>query len=440
MAEDMKPDGRGRHHGMRASLIGTILGNAPGFLLPFLVTWRIGAGELTDAFFFALGIGLFGSSVCVIVVEANSLPILQKVVGQPSVFRARIGALKKQAIRGVVVMYLPVAAVGAALIWLGDWSSDTKSAATAVVLIMGMTVCVIAANSVSAAALYSEKKFFAPTATEACRTVAPLFALPFISADAWSIVALAVLTLAGEVARTVVLRRRLPARSSSQSDVEEPHERLWSTARAHAMAVVVANMSPVIDRTVAIALATGAVTLIELGEKVVYVPMILLMYTVILVGGTRWAAMTEPVERFADYSHSLRSVAWLAVVAAVALTAATLGGSALVTVHIGTLSQQTVVLTLVTLYWGIPAAASAAATSRFLTATQQTKWFPALAGAMFAMNCALDVIGAVTLGIVGVAASTTVTRWVSAGMYHEVCRRVTRPSSIEPTFSSRAAL
>jgi peptidoglycan biosynthesis protein MviN/MurJ (putative lipid II flippase) len=376
----------------------------------------------------------------VIVVEANSLPILQKVAAQPALLRARIATLSAQAVRGVIVLYVPIAAAGAGLIWLGEWSSGTKSAATGVVLIMGATICVIAANSVAGAALYSNKEFFPPTVTEGCRTIAPLFALPFISGSPYSMVVLAVLMLVGESVRTLILRRRLPGFGPSTADVDQPHERLWQVARAHAMAVVVANMSPVIDRTVAIALAAGAVTLIELGEKVVYVPMTLLMYSVILVSGTRWTAMAEaPTERFDDYRHSLRLVFWLAVAAAAALTFATVCGSAVVTVHIGELSQQTLVLTLVILFCGIPAAASAAATSRFLTATQRTRWFPALAGAMFAMNCVFDVIGAITLGVVGVAASTTVTRWISAAMYYEVCRRVEGTVSMEAPLSSGAA-
>lgn len=426
---------------MRASLVGTILGNAPGFLLPFLLTWKIGAGEITDAFFFALGIGLFGSSVCVIVVEANSLPILQKVADQPTLFHARVAALKRQAVRGVVPLYLVIAVVGTVLIWLGNWRSETSVAAIGVILIMGVTICVIAANSVASAALYSNGKFFAPTATEGCRTIAPLLALPFITRDVYSMVVLAALMLVGETVRTVILRRRLPSGQSERPDVERrPHEQLWGAARAHAMAVVVANMSPVIDRTVAIALVTGAVTLIELGEKIVYVPMTLLMYTIILVSGTRWAAMMdEPADRFDDYSRSLRLVAWIAVGAATALTVVTVCGAAVVTVHIGELSQQTLVLTLVTLYWGIPAAAGAATISRFLTATQQTKWFPALAGAMFAMNCVFDVVGAVTLGVVGIAASTTLTRWISAAMYYEVCQRVTGAASVKASLAPGAA-
>lgn len=51
-----------RRPALRA-LAGTLAGNLPGLLLPFLITARVEAGRLTDAYFFAFALVVFGTTI-----------------------------------------------------------------------------------------------------------------------------------------------------------------------------------------------------------------------------------------------------------------------------------------------------------------------------------------------------------------------------------------
>jgi len=87
--------GLGGRPALRA-LAGTVLGNLPGFALPFLITARIEAGRLTDAYFYAFAIAIFGTAIVALTLENNVVPV--------AAHHARSGPARFRAfVRGLVV-------------------------------------------------------------------------------------------------------------------------------------------------------------------------------------------------------------------------------------------------------------------------------------------------------------------------------------------------
>jgi putative peptidoglycan lipid II flippase len=422
------------------ALIGTVLGNAPGFLLPFAVSWRLGAGELSDGYFFALGLALFGSAICNIVIEANSLPIMQgaKRYGAAALARSR-RQLQWHAVVGAAVVYVVVALAGSLLILTRDWTADVRLWACVVTAISVAVVCIIAVNSVTAASLYAVGDFFGPTSTQSGRSLLPLLLVPFIPAQGWAIGVLAGAMLVGELLRAAVLERRTRVYwTASLKDQpvlhgDPPAVNLWSTAAPHALATIVANLAPVTDRVVASTLLAGSITVIDLGEKVIFVPLTALMSSIILVPGARWAAMAHTTSAdglLADFRSVCKRVAQFSVMCTVlmaggALVAYWLPGDTFAGVPASTFTWILLWLSL-----GVPGAGLAATGSRFLTATRQTRLFPLFGGLILILNAAADLVAAHWFGVVGIALASTIVRCINAALFIFACHFVTTRTKV----------
>ncbi len=409
------------------ALIATLIGSGAGFLLPFCVAWKIGAGRVTDAYFFALGLALFGSALCNIVIESNALPIMQQAFKQGvGSLRLTAARIRRQAVIGAMAGYLPVVLIGSAVVLLRDWPQEIQIATILITCILMAMVAAIAVNSVSAAVLYAHGDFLTPRLTEVCRALLPLICLPFLGTGVYAVEALAVLMVIGESLRTVVLLGRIrhhqPGHDAGGTALEGS---LWTTAGPHAVAVLVANLAPVTDRIVASALVAGSITVIDLGEKVLFVPLTALMFSVILIPGARWARMSDlhHDKRLTDLKRVLIRVGWLSVVCAVVMV----GGALLISLEAGStfvgVPTHTFTLVMICLAFGLPGGGLTATASRFLTATQQTKFFPLFAVVIFTVNIVSDVVGAHWFGVVGIAAATSVVRCVNALLYLLVCFR-----------------
>ena len=153
-------------------------------------------------------------------------------------------------------------------------------------------VILVAVNSVSAAALYALDEFLLPTFSQAFRGALPLCVLPFLGRGYATVEVIALLAVMGEVGRSVLLAssvarrsRRLPADSPSG----EVPPSVWRVMAPHAINMVIIAVNPVVDRAVASSLRPGSVTVVDLAEKVSYVPTLILMSSIVLVAGTRWA-------------------------------------------------------------------------------------------------------------------------------------------------------
>lgn len=427
-------DGAGRFPNATArALLGTILGSAPGFLLPFAIAAHMHVGRLTDAYAFALGSALVVSSVAVIVLQANVLPILQdgKASGR-AVFLRRLRRACIEATVGTTGLYALWAA--ATIVYIGNqagWTAGDVRVVTAIMAVLGLFVLASAINSVLAGGLNALGLFLTPAATQALRGLLPLAVIAATPRSPAGLLLVSSCVGIGELARTALLARQLRRGITSLAggggtESCETDPVLWRAALPHGLASVMAAASPMIDRGVAARLPPGSVTLIDLGEKVFQVPLTAITTSVILVAGAHWAALGNR-DVAGLRVHFRRCMLRTAAIAAgcLACFAAIAGGLARVAgaTLAGAPTGELILISLI-LMCGLPAACVINITTRLFTATRRTGLLPVLGICMLVTNLVFDVLGAKWLGAPGVALSSTIYRCVNAALFALIGRHL----------------
>lgn len=421
------------------ALLGTLFGSAPGFLLPFLVASHFGVGRITDAYVYALSIATFGLTLSVSVLEPNALPLAQGALEQGS------GALRGFAVKtsaraasAVAVLALPIAAVGAFLVAnRGSWTSSEKHLAITLILIFLVLLAATGASSVLASCLYALDSFLLPTFTQGLRSIIPLIALTMISTGKVGAEYLALAVICGELLRITLLSIRVWTLSSSRT-ASEPSRRLlislWRAAVPAALGVFVVAANPLIDRTVAARLGPGSVTILDLGEKLFYVPVTIIQSSLVLVAGARWARLgaDRPSALRGDFNRSVRRTVLLATALAVATAAALALAPVLFPVRIGGISVQRITVVCLCFVIGIPGAGLWMLCGRMLVIAQRTRILPLVAIGALCLNIGGDLIGAEVLGVRGIALASALVTTVNGSVGLLVCRVLLQPTSALP--------
>lgn len=420
-------------HSGRA-LVGTLVGSAPGFVLPFAIAAHYGAGRLTDAYFLVAAVVLFAGGLAIVVMEANVLPAAtaRRSLGRSGLrhFLLRTGA---QAAGGTAVIYVAVAVVAAWAIGTQDaWTAAQQDLSVQLLVVSGAYVVVLPLTSTLAAGHYACGSFLTPTLTQSLRSVVPLAVLPILAgtftSTLWLICALA----AGEWLRFIVLLVRLPTIETVAEPFVAPAA-LWAAVVPHAISMVVSGLNPVIDRAFATTLTAGSLTKLDLAERMLAVPTLAITSSVLLVSGSRWAALrTRPAELEADVRRTLRRTFTLATLVTVVLVGST-GLAALV--YPGTVAgveATSLWAVFAVLMVGFPAGMIAFAGPRFMTSTNQTSWLPQLAVANLLLNTGLTWVGVSVAGLVGIVAATALGRILAGVAYLLVMRALLRRSATVP--------
>ncbi|HEY1834206.1 MAG TPA: lipid II flippase MurJ [Solirubrobacteraceae bacterium] len=417
------------------ALLGTVIGSLPGFILPFALAWRFHGGRLTDAYFLSLAIVTFVAGILSNVLEVSMIPAVAASVasGGGAVGRlVRGAAARSLAVAGVG--YLLVALVGLSIVDAHhSWPASERRLCMALVLIFGLYILASTLTSVIDGALYALGRFFMPTVSQCIRALLPLLALFATSRDAAGVIFTASLLIAGESIRGLlmwrVLARMLGGLAGDGS--APPRSRLLEASLPLALSLVVVATSPLVDKFVATPLGAGSVTLLELAEKVFFVPVLALTSSVVLVAGSRWARLSleRPQLLAADFKRTLRIVLASSTAAALVLTAlvalvTSLAGQRFLGVDSGRL------FALIALFLGgLPGAIVIAQGARLMTAMQRTRLLPLFALSAFSVNLAGDILGARLFGVAGIALASTVFRYVNAALYVWLCGLLLRTLS-----------
>jgi peptidoglycan biosynthesis protein MviN/MurJ (putative lipid II flippase) len=416
----------------RRALLGTIIGSAPGFLLPFAATTGFGAGRITDAYFFALSIANFVAVVYENVLQANVTPVLQSErVGGHSHFMAAVRRIIVQSTGAAAVTYVLVGGVTAALAVSAraNWTASERH--TCLVLMAYFAVYVVASTATAALAsgLFALGDFFVPIASMALRSLVPLVGLAITHRGVSGIELFGILMCVGEALRAAFLARRLALKARSlPPGIAKPTVGVWKTGIPHAVSLVGALANPVIDRLVAAPLGPGSVTVLELGEKVFYAPLTALGSLFVIVAGVRWTehSLRGGEALGADFRRTMRR----AVILGGATAALVVGGALLISVvagktFAGAPTGEFVTITALLLL-GLPAGLAMSLSSRLLTATRRTRILPLFALLGVTLNVGGDLLGSQLFGLEGIALASTVMRFCSALLYLAVCRNLLR--------------
>jgi peptidoglycan biosynthesis protein MviN/MurJ (putative lipid II flippase) len=415
------------------ALLGALLGNIPGFLLPFAITARMHVGHLTDAYAFALGVAILASGLFTGVLQTNVLPIVQRMkeLGRAA-FRGR---LRRMVIQVVGISTLLYGAIGvASLLYIAHgahWSHQQQSLLLGATIIFSVFVVASAINAILSAGLNALDSFLSPAATQALRSMMPLAAIGFVSRDTAGLLTIAILLTGGELLRTLVLTYQLRKSTLSLAPGPAPEGYaaelpLWPVAALAGLSLLISGASPLIDRAVAAPLRAGSVTYIDLGEKVFYVPLTIISASLVLVAATNWSAIGTtdiPLLR-----RRVRDTLLSGSVVCVALLVLMMGAlAALGLVAGGTFagaSTTKLIWIVGLLLAGLPAAFVITCGAWFLTSTRATYLLPALGLGYFLTNLGFDLVGAHWLGVEGIALSSTLCRCFNAVLYLIIMKRL----------------
>jgi peptidoglycan biosynthesis protein MviN/MurJ (putative lipid II flippase) len=418
-----------RRPGIRA-LLGTLLGSLPAFALPFAVAQHFGVGRDTDAYVYGLAIATFGLTMAYSVLEANVL-----VVARASSRKGRDEFLRfvrrtaRQAFLVVSLAELPVAAIG--LIVLASrhsWGVGERHLSMIVIVILLGVVATAGVTSVLAGCLYAVGDFFVPTLTKSLRAVVPLVGLLFLGTGGGAIEQLAVMVVAGEVLRALILAVRL--RKCSRHMTAQPPGRqllgVWRSAAPAALGIATIGLNPIIDRSIAAHFGAGSVTVLDLGEKIFYVPFTVVEASIVLVAGARWAHSVAGDRSLlrTDFFRSLKITVGLSALLAVATIGALFILCAVLGRDIGGVPTYRMRDVSVFFLIGLPGATTWLLCGRLLSVTQQTHLLPLFAIVGLAINFLGDLGGSALIQVDGIALGSSLVSYATAALGIFTCRRL----------------
>ncbi len=406
---------------------GTLLGSAAGALLPFAVARWFEVGRATDVYFIVVGAVQLVAYLLALVVEGAVLPFATKALQRDARSLRRFSRtlavyvtcaavpVTVAALAAVVLVLLPAAGLGAAA--RGD-------ALQLVVAVAALPVLASLSGIVSAAG-FALDRFAFTTGTQVLRAGGGLLAAALLG-DELGLVAVAWGLTAGEAVRALVLLAVLP-RSPAGTPVDTPDVgmHVLRLASPTLLASIVIAVNPIVDKTVAARLDPGAATLVELGEKLFYIPMVLLIAAVTKVSTTVWARQVDvdDVALHRDFWRTQKVSAVLTTTVVVVAVPAVLLGRDLLTGLLGLEPDSVFPLLLVVYVVGLPLALAADLAGAMLIVLRRTGAIPALAVLLVVVNLVADVVGAHLFGVLGIAASTTLVRAVNVVVFVLLCER-----------------
>lgn len=405
---------------------GTLAGSAAGALLPFLLARWFEVGRQTDVYFLVVGAVQLIAYMLALVVESAVLPFatksLQRDARSLRVFSARMSRYVLAA--GVPVTALALAVVSFVVVPAAGLAGQSRVDAYTFVLAVSALPVLAALSGVYSAANFTLDRFGFTTSTQVLRAGGGLLGAVLLG-DQLGLLSVALGLTVGEALRALTLVAVLPRGAGDGGEQVDVGLQVLRLASPTLLASLVIAVNPIVDKAVAARLDAGAATLIELGEKLFYIPMVLLVAAVSKVSATVWARQAG-----LD-TATLRHDFWRVQRIGAAVTGVIVI-LALVVVHLVRepvagflgLEPDTAFFGVFVAYIvGLPLALAADLAGVMLITLGRTRVFPALAVMLVVLNLAADLVGARYFGVVGIAASTTLVRVVNLAVFLWVCER-----------------
>ncbi len=428
---------------------GTVLGNATGVLLPFLITVQYGSGRVTDGYFLATASASF---VVLLTSATESVSViffaqLRAALGgtgdAPGQDPAAVvtGLLRRSAACSVALLVPVYLATALVIIPHGGFAENRQRDVLLLLLVLAPLPLAASASSVLAASHYAYGRFALATSTTGLRSLAALVCLLGGRADLPLPLVASALT-AGEVVRFFVLRRYSPVPQPSLARLLRgaPLAGFWRTAVPSVLGMAIIGVNPLVDKAVAAGTGASGITTLELAEKLFYVPTILFGGMIASVLSAEWASVHAQTgsRRVVGTSYwraqrvILSASTALAVLAIVVV--ALLGPWAARLLGMPDEAQFALVLSVYLA--GLPAAFFVEVSGRLITTLRVNRILPWLASSALVVNLGLDLLGRELFGLVGIAMATTVIR-VGTGVTMAWWLR--RTFALEPAPSETAA-
>lgn len=423
-----------RHRSGVRSLLGTVIGSAPGLLLPFAISAYFGVGTLTDQLAFAVALVTFVTALFDGTIQAAAIPTIEyeRRVGRQQL-RAALRRLFLVLPATGIAIYVLVVVLGLLLAPHGEQDGGVSSswvlAGTFVLFLVASVV-----SSVASAVLFVTGRFFAPMASAAARSIVPLVGLLLLPTDEHGLVAIAALMGVGETLRAISLgvAARRATRELEQQTVTPPtgpRPRAVSMAIAYATSLIFAGLVPVMTRGAAGGLAPGSTTVFDLSEKLVYVPATAVSAMFVVVAGARWSRLHHdaPGELIRDYWRTIRLSSLIAGSGGVVLLLGLVLATLLAGPTLAGAPSDELRLTVAILILTLPAGVISALSARLLGALDATRPIPIIGVASLVIAGLGSVLLGPLLGLAGIAGSLVLARLCSAGAFVVMSRTALGP-------------
>lgn len=405
---------------------GTLVGGGAGALLPFLIARWFEVGRGTDVYFLVVGAVQLVAYLLALVVEGATLPFAAKALhADPHALRP----FSRTMTRYVLLAAVPLTAacllvVAFVLVPAAGLGGNARDEAMVYLWAVALLPVLAAVSGVVSAASFALDRFAFTTGTQVLRAGGGIVAALALG-EQLGLLAVALGLTLGEGLRALVLAVSLPRASPGVRpqpvDVGPQMLRLASPTLVSSMVIAV---NPIVDKAVAARLDAGATTIIELGEKLFYIPMVLVVTAVTKVSATLWARQvaTDPAALRPDFWRVQRlGLAATTVIVLLAVPVVLLSRP-LVAGFLGIEADSAFFLVAVVLLVGLPLALAAELASVMLITLRRTGAFPVVAGVLVVGNVVLDLLGAHFLGVVGIAVSSTVVRILNLVLFLSICR------------------
>jgi len=386
-----------------------------------LLTRWFGAGRDTDVYFIVFGAAQLTAFVIALVIESCAMPFGAKALHRGP---RELTMFARSLLRYALVFAVPVTTVLVLLVIglllpLADLPAQQEHTGRLLLAAFAPLPALAATASVFSSAHYLLDRFATTALSQGLRAGGGiLFAALF--AQSHGIVAVAVGVCIGEAVRALVLAATLPRgqlgwREGWGLPLQVGSEFLRA-ASPMLLATIIVAVNPMVDKTIAARLGSGSTTLIELAEKLFYIPAVLLGAAISRVSASVWARL---IDRDDD---ALRRDYWrvqrlggAVTIALAALAAVTVFVLRDVIAEVLSLRPGTPFAVVFALYIiGLPLALASDLGAVLLVSARRTGALPSLAIVLVVVNLIADLIGAHYLGVLGIALSSTIVRGLNA--------------------------
>jgi peptidoglycan biosynthesis protein MviN/MurJ (putative lipid II flippase) len=416
---------------------GTVLGSVPGFLLPFAIVHAYGASRTADAYFFSAGTVLFCASLFSVALETATIPFaIEWAAHGPRTVRRETARLVAQAAAGATCVYALVSLLAVQAVGLfGRFNPEQVHQIRTFLLVLGALPGLVAATSVLSGSLNGRHDYFLPAVTQGARSAAGLLVLLVIGGGHHGLYLVAAAFVVAEAGRLVLLTARLVRRRGTGvpgADLPQsaPAHAVWRVVAPQFAGMALVGLNPVVDKLVAAALPVGAITLIELAERIYYVPRTLATSAVGVVSTASWSELVHRGRRKLlrdDFRATQRRTVLIGGMASLVMCAVAVSVLPLLAPRVHVPNGRLLTVLTVVFLVGLAPGISADLGTRLLAVLRTTWILPLFAVVNFGLNLGVDVGGAFLFGAVGIALATTVMRFAAAGMYAAYIGRLLRP-------------
>jgi len=382
-----------------------VVGYAPGFLLPFILSER-STPTVSDSALLAVSVGTTVASIIGLSLENSWAAHFAAALDEGK------GLSRRTVVAGVsraMLMTLPVSLLllvifSAPSILVS--SDEVRSLLGAGVLAIALLPSVVAGSSVSAGIMNASGKVGQVVALQGARGLVAVFAVLGVSGTDELVVIVPLSLIAGEAIR-LVLSGLFVARCTSEP--KDSYEKPAPGARgilSQVGSLAILGTAPILDRAFLTSAGVGNVTLLEKADRLFFAANQLGSTLVVL---PRIRVVSSKLRKVSDRSVA-KGEAVFCFVAASVISGGAAAFLALAAIWTDLIDADLLIWSLILLA-SAPAAVAGTALTRLLVATDRQFVLPVLATVGVVVNLLGNIVGIALLGPVGVVVSTVVCRY-----------------------------